>query len=193
MSQRPTLQTPRLVLRPFEQSDAAEVQRLAGDRAIADTTASIPHPYPDGVAEAWIATHAESFEAGRSLTLAVTRADDGTLVGAISLMGIAAGHQAEMGYWIGVPYWGRGYCTEAGRAVVACAFATMGLVRVHAHHFTRNPASGRVMQKIGMRHEGSRRQHAQKADKLEDVELYGILKEDWRPAGDQDRERREPA
>ena len=90
-----------------------------------------------------------------------------------------AGDQAELGYWIGKPFWGRGYCTEAAQALLRYAFTELGLVRVHSCHFARNPASGRVMQKIGMVKEGCRRQHVKKWDKLEDLELYGVLKQEW--------------
>ena len=175
---RPTLETARLILRPFAPADAKEVQRLAGSRAIADTTLNIPHPYGNGVAQEWISKHQAVFDEGKGITFAVTRKSDGALLGAISLMNVAAGHQAELGYWIGEPFWGHGYCTEAARAVVAHAFGALGLNRVHSCHFTRNPASGRVMQKIGMKHEGRRRCHVKKWDKLEDLELYGILRED---------------
>ncbi|KKL20477.1 hypothetical protein LCGC14_2455040, partial [marine sediment metagenome] len=88
-------------------------------------------------------------------------------------------HQAELGYWVGKPYWDQGFCTEAAYAVLRYAFREMGLVRVHAAHLWRNPSSGRVMQKIGMQHEGRRRQHTKKWDVLEDLELYGILRADW--------------
>lgn len=178
MNTIPTLVTERLVLRPFAPDDAREVQRLAGDRAIADTTLHIPHPYLDGMAEQWIATHQDTFDKGQGVTFAITKRSDGTLVGAISLMAMAKGHQAELGYWIGVPYWRQGYCTEAGRAVLEYAFTELGLVRVHACHLSRNPASGRVMRKLGMRHEGCRRGHAMKWARTEDVELNGILKSD---------------
>ncbi len=175
---RPTLETERLILRPFVVSDASEVQRLAGNRVIADTTLNMPHPYGDGVAEEWISTHQEDFDEDKGVTFAITGKPDGDLIGAISLMGVAKGHQAELGYWIGEPFWGCGFCTEAARAVVAYAFDVLGLARVHACHFARNPASGRVMQKIGMKHEGCRRHHVMKWDNLEDIELYGILIED---------------
>jgi RimJ/RimL family protein N-acetyltransferase len=175
----PTLSTPRLILRPFVLSDASEVRRLAGERAVAEPTLQIPHPYEEGMAEEWIGTHAATFEEGRGVTFAITSKAEGTLFGAISLMDIAAGHQAEVGYWIGVPYWGQGYCTEAARAVVEYAFNTLSLIRVHAHHLTRNPASGRVMLKIGMKHEGCRRRHVLKWGQFEDIELYGILREEW--------------
>jgi RimJ/RimL family protein N-acetyltransferase len=176
----PTLETERLVLRPFKLEDAPEVQRLAGDRAIAATTIAIPHPYVDGMAREWISKHQTYYDRGKGITFAISRKSDGSLVGAMSLMGLEAGHQAELGYWVGRPYWDQGYCTEAGEAVLRYAFTQLGLVRVHCHHFARNPASGRVMRKLGMQHEGTRRRHVKKWGKLEDVELYGILLEHWK-------------
>lgn len=175
MQVQPTLTTTRLILRPFRLDDAAELQRLAGDRAIADTTLGIAHPYEDGMAEEWIATHKALFARSEKIIFAITRQDDGALIGAISLMSVEPGHQAELGYWVGVPYWNAGYCTEAGRAVLQYAFRELGLQRVHASHLTRNPGSGRVMQKLGMKHEGTRRRHVCKWSQFEDVELYGIL------------------
>jgi [ribosomal protein S5]-alanine N-acetyltransferase len=177
----PTLITPRLILRPFNLADAPAVQCLAGERSIAETTLLIPHPYEEGIAEKWIETHAATFESGTGVTFAITSKADGILIGAISLMDISAGHQAEIGYWIGVPYWGQGYCTEAARAVVEYVFTTLNLVRVHAHHFTRNPASGKVLRKIGMKYEGCRRRHVHKWGQFEDIEMYGILREEWEP------------
>ena len=179
MKQIPEIETERLSLRPFSIDDAAEVRRLAGDRAIADTTLAIPHPYEEGMAEQWIATHSDEFEKDQGVTWAIARRNDSALVGAISLMGMRKGHQAELGYWIGKPYWNCGYCTEAVRAVVRYAFLELGLIRIHACHFSRNPASGRVMLKVGMQHEGCRRQHVVKWGKAEDLELYGILKDGW--------------
>ena len=183
MREIPTLDTERLVLRPFRLEDAATVQQLAGDVAIADTTLRIPHPYLDGMAEDWISTHEEAFAKVEGLALAITCKSDGSLVGSISLIGIAEGHRAELAYWIGKPYWNQGFCTEAGRAVVRFAFTELGLLRVHAWHFGRNPASGRIMRKLGMRHEGTLRQHVRKWDECEDLELYGILKQEWAAEG----------
>jgi [ribosomal protein S5]-alanine N-acetyltransferase len=179
MTQMPTLETKRLLLRPFAMTDAKEVQRLAGDWAIADTTLTIPHPYGDGVAEEWIATHQQTFDQEKGVTLAITRKSDGVLLGAIALLNFEKGHQAEIGYWVGKPYWGQGHCTEAAGAMLRYGFINLDLIRIHARYITRNPASGRVMQKLGMRHEGCRRQHATKWGKFDDVELYGILKCEW--------------
>jgi [ribosomal protein S5]-alanine N-acetyltransferase len=179
----PTLQTPRLILRPFHPGDAADVQRLAGNRAIADTTLAIPHPYLDGMAEAWIAMHEPEFAEGTGAAFAITECSNGNLVGAISLMRIQNNHMAELGYWIGEPFWKQGFCTEAAGAVLDYAFPAFRLIRIHARHLRRNPASGRVMQKLGMKPEGRLRRHIRKWEVFEDVELYGILREEWAGAG----------
>ena len=88
--------------------------------------------------------------------------------------------QAEMGFWIEVESWGKGYATEAARAVVRSAFDQLKLNRVYAHHMVRNPASGRVMEKVGMKREGLLRQRVRKWGVFEDVVLLAILHDDWR-------------
>jgi len=179
MKERPTIETERLLLRPFELSDARDVQRLAGDKAIAATTLSIPHPYEDGMAEEWISTHQAKFEAGTLSNFAVVLRASDELIGAIGLVIVPRFERAELGYWIGRPYWKNGYCTEAGQAVLQYGFSILKLNRIHASCLTCNPASGKVMQKMGMAHEGCARQHVKRWDKFEDLELYGLLKEQW--------------
>jgi len=171
----PTLRSARLVLRPFHLGDAPEVQRLAGERAIAETTLTVPHPYPDGAAETWIATHGPLWVERRNLTLAVTQQADGALVGAIGLALAMDDRRAELGYWIGVPWWNQGYATEAGRALLDYGFGTLGLHRIMAHHMLRNPASGRVMQKLGMQHEGILRGHVLKWGEFQDLAVYAAI------------------
>ena len=180
MDPQPTLTTGRLKLRPFSLDDAPAVRKLAGSPAIADTTLNIPHPYGEGMAEAWIATHPEKYEKGEGATFAIVRRADGALLGAIGIHPREAHSRAEIGYWIGEPYWGQGIATEAARAVVDYGFGTLGLNRIYAFHFGRNPASGRVMQKLGMRHEGVLRRHIRKGEQYEDLVTYGILREEWR-------------
>jgi len=81
----------------------------------------------------------------------------------------------QLGFWIGKPYWNQGYCTEAARAVVKYGFEVLGLNRIFSRHFASNPASGRVLQKIGMRYEGTLREAYKKLDKYEDLVCYGLL------------------
>jgi ribosomal-protein-alanine N-acetyltransferase len=129
-----------VALRPFVRADALRVQALAGERAVAETTALIPHPYPDGAAEAWIAAQAHDWAAGREYTYAITQAADGLLVGAIALR-LAPIEREHLGYWIGHAYWGRGYATAAARAVIALAFSLLDIDLLTASHLERNPAS----------------------------------------------------
>jgi len=176
---QPTIETPRLVLRPFCPGDAEAVQRLAGDEDIADTTLRIPHPYEDGMAEAWIDTHQPEYEAGTSAIFAVVLADRQELIGAISLTVDRQSDKAELGYWIGKPFWNHGYATEAANAIIEYGFVDLRLNRISAGHLARNPASGRVMVKSGMRLEGRARQGAKKWGKYEDLISCAILRDDW--------------
>lgn len=174
----PVLETERLTLRAFNLSEAPRVNLLAGEREIAATTAIIPHPYPDGEAERWIATHAQKWSDGVGVDFAIVLRADNTLIGAIGWMLKPVHQRAEVGYWIGRKFWGNGYATEALRAVIDHAFS-LGINRVFAEHFAHNPASGRVMQKAGMKHEGTLRQHMVKWDQPVDCEVYGILASDF--------------
>lgn len=174
-----TLETERLLLRPFLLSDASDVQRLAGNWTIADTTLNVPHPYEDGMAEAWISTHQPRFEAGELAVFAITLKADSELVGAASLRVDRSFDRANLGYWIGEPFWGLGYCTEAATSIVEYGFTELKLQRLYAEHLERNPASGRVLQKIGMSKEGTARQHTKKWGKFEDLVLYGLLRNEW--------------
>lgn len=177
-TEQPVLETKRLVLRPFSFMDVPVVQKLAGNKAIAATTLNIPHPYEDGMAEEWIGTHQERFEKGEVVTFAITLRDEKTLIGAIGLEINQLHERAELGYWIGKPYWNIGYCTEAAREVIRFGFDEYQLHRIHAAHFSSNGASGRVMEKIGMKHEGKLRRHIKKWGKHEDLEVFGILDEE---------------
>jgi RimJ/RimL family protein N-acetyltransferase len=174
-TERPALETARLILRPFHMDDAGDVQRLAGDRDVAHNTMLVPHPYEDGEAERWIGTHQEVYESGQGVTFGIERREDGALLGSIGLTIFEKHRSAELGYWLGKPYWNNGYTTEAARAVLQYGFQQRNLHRIHAKHYARNPASGRVLQKIGMQPEGVLREHILKWGVFEDVTLYGIL------------------
>lgn len=145
------IETERLLLRPFKNEDAKDIQKLAGNTKVSEKTRNIPYPYKDGIAEKWISNLAVSWKNGTGATYAVTDKISNTLLGTVSLVEIN-GEEGKLGYWMGEPYWCKGYCTEAARALVQYAFSNMGIETVGAEHLSSNPASGRVMQKIGMRH-----------------------------------------
>ena len=175
------IETERLRLRRFNPVDAPEVKRLAGDKLIAATTLNIPHPYEDGMAESWIETHLKEIDAGKLSNFAITLKDENQLIGAIGLHINPRFNRAELGYWVGVPYWNKGYCTEAACAVVKHGFEDLKLHRIFAHHIVGNDASGRVMEKIGMNFEGHLKEHVCKDGQFFDLKLYAILAKDFNP------------
>jgi len=163
-----------VALRQLAIGDAPRVQLLAGELSVAETTALIPHPYPDGAAEAWIATLAGNWSAGREYTYAVEA--DSALVGVVTLRPVA-GEQENLGYWIGRPYWGRGYASAAASAMIALAFSCLEVATVTASHITRNAASARVLEKCGMSllRTGTREHRSAQ----EAFCVRGITREEW--------------
>lgn len=169
------ISTRRLQLRPFQLSDSADVASLAGDVEIYRATLTVPHPYSIGAAEQWIKRSHASAEEGVGVCLAVTRKSDGVLVGAVSLSILKHHARGELGYWVGVPYWQLGYATEAASATTHYAFETLALNKITARHFLINPASGRVLEKVGLVREGILRQEILKEGKFHDIAVYGQL------------------
>lgn len=177
------LLTARLRLRPFEATDTDAVRALANDVELARNTLNLPHPYEVDHARDWIASHPGQLEREEAVTFAVTLREGGALVGAVGLILELENERAELGYWIGREQWGRGYATEAAGAVVGWGFEALGLHRIYASHFPRNPASGRVLRKLGMRHEGRLREHIKKWGEFVDLERFGILRREYGPGG----------
>lgn len=176
----PIIKTQRLRLRPLTLDDAASIQQLAGRKEIAAMTRSIPHPYSLAQAQEWLTKLIGDTSDGKAAVFGVVLESTGQLIGTIGLAAIDADQGcAEMGFWIGVDWWGQGYATEAARAVLRHGFEALGLNRIYAHHMTKNPASGRVLAKIGMKREGLLRQAMRKWDNFEDVVLYAVLRQDW--------------
>ena len=168
----PTLHTSRLLLRPFTPDDIPELVPLIGAREVAATTRRIPHPYTLAHAEEFIKTSQQ----GDALNLAIVLQADLRLLGGGILRPDVDHQHAELGYWIGVPYWGNGYATEAARALARYAFEGLNLHRIYASHTVNNPASGEVLRKIGMKYEGRMREHLVKWGEYQDLEFYGMLK-----------------
>ena len=176
MTSPTTLETERLRIRPYMEGDIAELLPLIGAREVAATTLRIPHPYTQQDARDFLEL---AKEPGR-LWLVIALRSDGRQIGGIGLR-IEQQHQnAELGYWLGVPYWGRGYATEAAREMLRHGFEDLGLHRIFATHFKQNPASGNVLKKIGMRYEGCQREHLLKWGEFIDSEMYGILRREWK-------------
>jgi RimJ/RimL family protein N-acetyltransferase len=144
----PVLETKRLALRAPQLEDAKTVAMLANDRRIAENTARIPHPYREADATSFIA--GANKPAGDALFLITLR--DGTVVGSCGLM--LQDGTPELGYWLGVPYWGKGYATEALHALIDYAFTDLGHAALQAGARVTNPASRRVLEKCGFQWTG---------------------------------------
>ena len=179
MNNQPNLYTERLILRPFTLSDAHMVQHLAGNVKIAETTLNVPHPYEDGMAETWIGTHRESFKEGKGVTYAIVNKSTNDLLGAIGLMINPSHRKAELGYWIGLPSWGNGYCTEASRALIGYGFNELNLNKICAKALLTNTASWTLMEKVGIIYEGTLRQEVIKDGIAYDLKTYAILKDEY--------------
>jgi len=180
MTSPPTLQTERLRIRPYREADIPELVRLIGTREVAATTLRIAHPYSEQDARAFL----ELAKEPDKLWLAVTLRADGRQIGGIGLRVELQHQHGELGYWLGVSYWSQGYATEAAREVLRYGFEDLALHRIFASHFKHNPASGKILKKIGMRHEGSQREHLRKWNQFVDSELYGILRREWQISGE---------
>ena len=164
------------VLRTFRPDDAPSLAANADNRAIwLNLRDQFPHPYRIADAERYIAA-VRARPRPTSLAIAV----DGVAVGSVSLRPGEDVERlsAELGYWLGEPYWGRGIVTAAVRAMTAHAFERLELVRVFAVPFVRNPASCRVLEKAGYVREGRLRRSAVKEGVLLDQDLYAMVRAD---------------
>lgn len=180
LPQPPTLRSERLLLRPVGPEDALAVAELAGDRRVARQLADVPSPFPVAQAARWLEARAERWARGGGPTFAIVcPALSPALVGTLSLRCIPRDRRAELGYWLGAPYWGRGLASEAVTGALRWAFTEGGLYRVYAQVIASNRRSQRVLVKTGMTHEGTRRGHLRKGRRFVDVDQYGILRDEW--------------
>ncbi|WP_409432085.1 GNAT family N-acetyltransferase [Litorimonas sp. RW-G-Af-16] len=143
------LHTDRLVLRPWRHSDAPEFARLASDLDVARMTGSFPHPMPEMSAEFKITHMLARQRMGKAHPYVITQPNDDRLMGTTDLFDNGETNSFEIGYWLGKPHQGHGYATEAVTAVIQEARNTLGTQTITAGVFTDNPASLRVLQKLG--------------------------------------------
>ncbi|TGD96321.1 GNAT family N-acetyltransferase [Methylobacterium nonmethylotrophicum] len=141
-----TITTERLALRPTQPADAARAIAIRTDWDVARMLSRASFPPDPRETERWFADHQREWQAGEAYRFAVEH--DGTMIGVVDLDGIVRG-EAHLGYWFDRAVWGRGYATEAGAALVRFAFGRTGVTVLRAGHARDNPASGRVLMKLG--------------------------------------------
>ncbi len=180
---QPTITTKDLILRPFRDDDAAAVARNCADKRIAMMTRTIPHPYTIDDARGFLTNSKGKWESGDSAVFAVcVTQPDGSAsepIGACGMMVDKIDVRAELGYCYEPSTWGRGYATQAAAAVVEVGFSILGLRKITAHYLPHNPASGRVLIKLGFVQEGVLRRQAHKWGESFDLIAAGLLKEEW--------------
>jgi ribosomal-protein-alanine N-acetyltransferase len=174
------LTTERLRLREFQATDEADIHAYASDPEVVRYASWGPNTLADTrvVLDAWLL---EQRHWPRSaVTLAIELVAERRLIGGIRLEERDVVHRAaDFGYTLQRAYWNRGIATEAGHALLRAAFETLGLHRVWATCDTRNAASQRVLEKLGLRREGEMRRDTIRRGQWSDTYLYAILADEW--------------
>lgn len=172
------IETSRLWLRWPCAKDAGAVLRLAGDPAVAEMTARIPHPLPRAEVDGFLLQARAGNAAGTGLTLALARRSaPADLVGIVGLFGDPA--EPEIGYWLGRPHWGAGLMGEAVAAVVDAYFAYAGGRTLRSSARIDNPASRRVLERCGFVHTGTETRDVPVRGGAVTVELFRLDRAGW--------------
>ena len=173
------IKTERLLLRPLNIEDSERIEELAGEYDVAKTTLTIPHPYPKGSAKDFINSVLDAEESGKLVIFAIAQKATERLVGIININLSDTHERGELAYWVGKQYWGIGYGTEAAKSLLSFGFENLKLNKIFAQSFTSNPGSWRIMEKIGLKYEGTLKQHVTRFGKYYDLAYYGLLKEEY--------------
>ena len=185
----PELQTKRLCLRPFQESDKSQVASLANHPEVVRDLRTFDVPYTENDAQQWLETLGPKWEQGLAAVFAICLKqqdaspdqDARPIVGATGLIIDPQSQRAECGYWIGKDFWGNGICSEALPAILDFGFNQLGLNKITAECLTRNVASIAVLTKSGFSQEGHFHRHFRKRidEEFHDILAWGLLREDW--------------
>ena len=163
------------VLRPWQRGDEHALVKYANNRNVwINLKDHFPHPYTMEDAEAWVQSQQDR---DTPTNFAIANADEAIGAIGLRLQGDVFRRSAEVGYWLGEPFWGQGIATQALRALTEYAFTTFDLVRLYATVKEWNPASARVLEKCGFTLEGRLRKSATKDGKTIDTLLYALVRE----------------
>lgn len=174
-----TLETERLVLRPLRRDDAGPIALFSGEFKVAGMHMTIPHPYPPGAAEALIERSLTDPGDDQHFAVAFAEDEERKLIGLMLLRRRPRAPSARIGYWIGSPFWGRGYATEAAGAVVDHAFADETLEEIETLVNQDNPASIRVLEKLGFRQSGEGEEYSESRRTNVPNYAYELRRAEW--------------
>ncbi len=191
-SRFPVLKGRLVSLRQLTMKDADDVFEYSSDPVVAKTVLWLPHTHISET-RAYLRYVLRQYKQNEPCSVAIAENKTDKVVGTMSVMWVNEDNaSAEIGYSLSRDYWNRGYMTEAVSLILSFLFDELGLNRIEAQHQTDNPASGRVMQKNGMQHEGTMRQRIFNKTRFVDVEAYAILYEDYCRMKGRPAERRYP-
>jgi len=185
MISQPSISTSKIALRPFASTDVQRVAELANDEEVSRNLRNFEYPYGTEDAANWISELPCEWEHGKSVVFSVSLPGSESrpeeLVGAVGIVLDQQSNRGELGYWIGRKYWGQGIATEACFSILDFAFGQLLLNKVAAECLVRNPASARVLEKVGMVQEGYLKNHFRKyaTDPYCDVRVFGLLRTAW--------------
>lgn len=169
------IETEKLILRPIEMNDTERLNELCNDKAIASNNVRMPYPKTLEDTKSFIEEYS-AYDIKKGAIFSIILKETNEIIGAIGLICEPEHERGEMGYWIGKDYWGKGYCSEAAKAVLDFGFKTLNLHRVFAWCMKENEASRKVLQKIGMQYEGCLKGHVKKDGVFKDMVYYGMEK-----------------
>jgi RimJ/RimL family protein N-acetyltransferase len=175
----PELITKRLILRNVQLNDIPAILKYANNKVISDNVLNIPFPYNEEEVLYWIKKAHEGFRNNTRYAFAITLKELGELIGVISLSIEQDHNKAELGFWVGEPYWGRGIMTEATEEILKFGFNEVNLNKIFATHYVNNEASGKVLSKSGMKKEGVLKDHYLHKNIYKTVIQYRMTKEEY--------------
>lgn len=176
MSKPVTILTERLSLGAILAKDIPSIIKYAGAAEVAEHLLNMPHPYYEMDAIFWLNLAHQGWQDKSKYIFGIRLQETQEIIGGVGLHVESRYDRAELGYWIGVPFWGKGYMTEAVAAVLKFGFVEGGLNKIFAVHDIENPVSGRVMSKNGMIKEGELKDHIKIRGAYKNIAQYGLTK-----------------
>lgn len=174
------ISTDRLILNRPKKNDLEDFNlQINSSEDFSKNLTSITFPFTQEQTDRWFELCDKGYESGESFRFAIREKNIGKLIGTIGIHLDQKHHKAELGYWLGKEFWGKGYLTEALKAVIGFGFKGLNLNKIYATHYLYNLGSEKVMQKSGMKLEGLQKQEYLQNGEFLDVKRYSILKEDF--------------
>ncbi|WP_300671867.1 GNAT family N-acetyltransferase [Soonwooa sp.] len=173
----PKLETEHLILDAPKEADLGDITKILNNEIYAKNTINIPFPYSIDSAKFWLNLSKNGFKNDDQYIFAIRLKNDQKIIGGIDLGIDKIFNKAELGYWLDQNCWNQGFATEAVIKVLEFGFENLKLKRIFATHFDFNPASGKVLEKAGMKKEGELTAHTKKENNYQNHILYAIVNE----------------